>query len=495
MKTYSTTYRSILVASTIVLFASAVALAGHGGGGGGHFGGGGGYGGHSYGGGGYGGYHGYSGGYGGYHGGEWAGYHGGEWAGAGHAGAFSTPHSDFHPTRSNLASSAWSHDAAHSNWANRAGNVHNWANNTHPDWYHGNWHDHGDHYWHHWPSWWAAGWWGAGVLAGEGLADLSAPWSWGYIPYYNPYCDGPVVADGYSIDYSQPLALASGPTTSPDSMADQDDVDQQYPVSTQTTPADEAANFLDAARDAFMQGDYTTALTQCDKAIAKTPNDTVANELRGLILFAQHNYKQAAASLYAVLSVGPGWDWTTVCSLYDDGATYTSQLRALEDYVHNHPDSADARFVLAYQYLTCNHPEAAEAQYKKIVQLNPKDHLSAQILSALESSDTTTQTAKAATPAKPVAAASLVGDWTAKRSDGNAIALKLSSDGKYTWTYNRGNKPQSFAGDYSVADNLLVLKLNGSPTMVGQVTPISTDSFNFKLPGNNPTDPGLTFAK
>jgi len=31
--------------------------------------------------------------------------------------------------------------------------------------------------------------------------------------------------------------------------------------------------------------------------------------------------------------------------------------------------------------------------------------------------------------------------------------------------------------------------------MTGQVTLLGPDRFNFKLPGNNPSDPGLTFAK
>ena len=39
------------------------------------------------------------------------------------------------------------------------------------------------------------------------------------------------------------------------------------------------------------------------------------------------NYKEAAATLYAVLSVGPGWDWTTMIDLYPSEQVYESQLR------------------------------------------------------------------------------------------------------------------------------------------------------------------------
>jgi len=130
------------------------------------------------------------------------------------------------------------------------------------------------------------------------------------------------------------------------------------------------------------------------------------------------------------------------------------------------------------------------------VRLNPKDQLSAQILNALATTDAPKQpAATAATPPKPVDASKLVGNWKASRADGKTIALNLSNDGKYTWTFAQKDKPQAFSGDYSVADNLLVLKQAGTPVMVGQVTPTVADGFNFKLPGNNPDDPGLTFGK
>ena len=95
------------------------------------------------------------------------------------------------------------------------------------------------------------------------------------------------------------------------------------------------------------------------------------------------NYKEAAAGAYAVLSVGPGWDWTTLSGFYSDVNLYTEQLRALEQYVGEHPDEADVRFLLAYQYLTCGYNDAAAKQLKAVVELNPKDRLSSQLLASL----------------------------------------------------------------------------------------------------------------
>ena len=132
-----------------------------------------------------------------------------------------------------------------------------------------------------------------------------------------------------------------------------------------------------------MQGDYKTALAQVDQAIAQVPNDTVLHEFRGLVLFALGRYKEAAAADYAVLSAGPGWDWTTLSALYPNVDVYTAQLRALEQYAKSHPAASEAKFLLAENYLTCGYTDAAAAQLKEVVQLDPKDQLSAQLLSSI----------------------------------------------------------------------------------------------------------------
>ena len=88
-----------------------------------------------------------------------------------------------------------------------------------------------------------------------------------------------------------------------------------------------------------------------------------------------------------------------------------------------------------------------------------------------------------------------MGDWKATRADGANIALSLTKDGQYTWKYGQAGKEQQFDGPYTVADNLLILKKGETPVMIGQVSLLPNDQFNFKLPGGNPSDPGLTFGK
>ena len=149
---------------------------------------------------------------------------------------------------------------------------------------------------------------------------------------------------------------------------------------------DPAMALFDAGRASFQQGNYADALQKTNEALAKLPNDTTLHEFRGLCLFALGRYDEAAATLYAVLSVGPGWDWTTLISLYPSVDVYTTQLRALEQYCTDHRDSATGRFVLTYLYLTQGQTDPAVDMLKQVVTLKPNDSLSAKLLRQLDPS-------------------------------------------------------------------------------------------------------------
>jgi hypothetical protein len=113
------------------------------------------------------------------------------------------------------------------------------------------------------------------------------------------------------------------------------------------------------------------------------PSDATLHEFRGLTLFAQQKYKDAAAAMYAVLAAGPGWNWETMRALYARADTYTKQLRALEAYTGEHPDEAYAHFLQAYHYLVLGSKDAAVNQLKEAAQLQPEDKLSAALVKAL----------------------------------------------------------------------------------------------------------------
>lgn len=372
------------------------------------------------------------------------------------------------------------------NFNNNNFNRNNWNNNhiNHGDWYHGNWHGNWNHNWWNRPyGWW--GGWGAGWGFGAGWAAASlVPWSWGYWGYSNPYATEPYVIDDTTVDYGQPLASYSASSEPQDNQQGQ-------------TPADQAAASFEAARQQFASEDYKAALDSVNAAIALTPDDPVLHEFRALVQFATGNYKEAAAGIYAVLSTGPGWDWTTLASLYSNIDLFTRQLRALESYCKSHPDEADAAFLLAYEYMTMGSTDGAIAELKQVVKINPKDTLSAQLLASLTApaDAQAPQPQQPAAPATPVTAAQLAGDWKFARPDGATIELDLTGDSAYTWTYIHDGKTEKHTGKYSVADNLLVLNTDDSPAMVGQVSDVSGNAFTFKLAGGSPNDPGLKFTK
>lgn len=260
---------------------------------------------------------------------------------------------------------------------------------------------------------------------------------------------------------------------------------------------------FDQARALFERGDYQLALAEANRAIAIVPNDTLMHEFRALCLFATKDYQQSAAGVYAVLSIGPGWDWATVSGLYPDANAYTQQLRSLEAYCNENPQAPHARFLLAYHYLLEGHDQEAATELEAVIELQPKDQLAVQLLKGLKDSpDDDTPAgpslatpATTAPPAPPVQPAMVIGNWKADRSDGSAFELNLSQDNKFLWKFNQDGKQQQLQGTYTLANNFLILAANEQNTLVGQVAMAPGDKLKFKLAGGAPNDPGLTFTR
>jgi tetratricopeptide (TPR) repeat protein len=357
----------------------------------------------------------------------------------------------------------------------------------HQGWVHGYWNGHNDAAWGWRNPYWGA--WGVGLGAGLGwgLASWgfgSALYGMGYSSYSNPYygataavADQPAVAAPY--DYSQPINTVSAPAA--DSVTDP------------------AMALFDAGRASFQQGNYTDALQQTNDALAKLPNDTTLHEFRALCLFALGRYDEAAATLYAVLSVGPGWDWTTLISLYPDVDVYTTQLRALEEYCDDHRESATGRFVLAYHYLTEGHTEAAVDTLKQVVALKPSDTLSAKLLRQLDLSQDKPAPAAVPTPAPtdttPPQGASIAGTWSAQPADDTSIALTVQPGGEFTWQVTQKGQMQKFAGTSTYGDGILTLAQDKGPVLVGRVSWKDASHMTFRVVGDGPEDPGLNFSK
>jgi tetratricopeptide (TPR) repeat protein len=297
---------------------------------------------------------------------------------------------------------------ANRNWYNRPANWNRPWYGGRPAWYYGRpWY--GNHYgWHNgfWNYWSTppALWFGAGAAAGF----LSSPGD-SYV-YENPYYVQPestTVVVQPTLNYSSPIpspppdqvseAYPPVPTVADDGSLPDVSTEAPPAPSTEDATVNDANKQFDAARAAFKEGDYAKAQGSVEKAISLLPSDAALHEFRALTLFAQKKYKEAAAGLYAVLAAGPGWNWETMSGLYPNADTYTKQLRALETYVKDHPKEAEARFLLAYHYLVLGSKDAAVQQLKAVVQLEPKDKLSAALVKAL----TSDEAAPAGSPPQP----------------------------------------------------------------------------------------------
>jgi hypothetical protein len=362
---------------------------------------------------------------------------------------------------------------------------------------------------------------GIGV-ASWGLGSL---WNtWGYSSFVNPYFTAaPVVVQQPAVvvqqpmvfDYSRPLDLTSPPPA-------QDVLNQ-------------AGSLLESARAAFQSGDYEQALKLADQAIQQTPNDPIVHQFRAMCLFALGRYDDAAVPMYAILSAGPGWDWTTLAGLYPSIDVYTQQLRALEAYCTATPQAASARFLLASLYMTQGNNDAAAAMLKQVVDLQPRDALSAQLLAVLtakppdESGQAPAEAAQppgtqpptVAQPNQPPAEGDpaqsqpppdagaapgptlptspvptkLVGAWTASPANDVAISLSLEQPKGFTWKVTDRGQSREFRGEATFDNDVLALAPPDQPPMVGTVTWKDDTHFQFRALGAPSSDPGLTFGK
>ncbi len=380
----------------------------------------------------------------------------------------------------------------------------------HHGWVHGHWSGYWNNYYpYYYPGsfWWGSPWGSRSFFWGvSGWGYGAGIYNWGYYPYYNPYCTRTIIIGGAPYSYSQPFATAD------------------YPESLEAQASQDFA----MARNAFYGLNYGAALASVDSALTKTPQDQAMHEFRALVLFARGEYEPAAATVHSILAVGPGWDWATMRQFYPSVDVYTQQLRALEDFRRSNPRVAHARFLLAYHYLTCGYNDAAAKELQLVVEMEPRDRIASQILGmitheaeaqplpsepdgtpappeatiipqkqpALQApGQTTPPTPPVETPAsKPVDPKAIVGKWNAKQPDGSAIELNLGPDSKFTWKYTREGKTNEYSGNYTLANNILVLQQSEQQAMVGRVEMSPEKGFHFTLLGGPPDDPGLTFT-
>lgn len=346
-----------------------------------------------------------------------------------------------------------------------------WYNGYAPAWGYGRW----DYLWDSYP---------AAMAFGATMWGINAVnWAFGVSDYSNPYCDGPVTVDGTDVaSYTEPVV--GDPNASADQSASSDD-----------GAADPLTATFDQARAAFHDQRFDEAMQLADQALAQAPRDAAVNEFRALCLFAVGRYREAAAAVHAVLAAGPGWDWTTLISLYDNQDTYEQQLRKLEADAKADPASADKKFLLAYHYLTGGHKDAAVSMWKKVIELQPDDQLSADLVKMYSPVDPDAAAAEKAVPPdfdKPAYPMDqLYGTWNAS-SDQGQFTLSLGKDDAFVWTFARNGKPQEMKGAYIVRGTSLVMQPDSGGTMLSNITLNDDGSLDF-APIEDKTK--LTFTK
>jgi tetratricopeptide (TPR) repeat protein len=357
--------------------------------------------------------------------------------------------------------------ARHDDWKS-------WMDHRYP--YHHPWHN---GYWHgYWDGYWSNLWHRYPVAAGFAVTAWSLNalgYWWGLYPYVNPYyVAGPVVV----YDYSQPICV---PTS------------EVAPPATDGGSAEQPGfSEFDQGRDAFYQGNYAAAQRLAEEALKKLPNDAVVHEFRALCQFAQRDYRGAAATLNAVLAVGPGWNWATLISLYPGVDTYTAQLRALEGYLDEHPEAGDARFVLAYHYLATGAKDSAITQLREVVRLVPKDQVAKQLLEMLSPTSappSPTPNPPPAGAAPTIKAADLVGTWKATGVDGARFELTLNATGEFVWKYAHNGKDQVAQGAYAIEGDTLAMEPQTGGVMLAQITLQGANKFVFKPIGSDASQP------
>jgi tetratricopeptide (TPR) repeat protein len=358
----------------------------------------------------------------------------------------------------------------------------------HGDWYNGCWEpgDGWDYMWDNYPGAAALGVtrWGVNRLA----------YGFGYWGYSNPYAGG---SSSSSYSYSEPLVVYADSGA----VADPNVTSAESVPTGPPEPTEAGMSSFEQARTSFYAGEYETALTQLDVTLQTMPRDTVVHEFRGLVLFALKKYPESAAAVYAVLSAGPGWDWTTMSGLYPNVEVYTQQLRELEGFTKSNPSSADGSFLLGYHYLTMGYKEVSGKYFALALQQLPGDKLLTQLVGMTPAKRQAVKTPPPAPPTpidlapeKILSVEKMVGTWKASSSEAQ-FELSLTKEGTFVWSYSRGTSKESVKGVFAVDQNNLAMEPDAGGTMLAEINISGPTQFQFKMIGSGPDDQGLVFVK
>ncbi|MBS0262350.1 MAG: tetratricopeptide repeat protein [Planctomycetes bacterium] len=387
-------------------------------------------------------------------------------------------------------------------------------------------------------GYWLRGYWGGGQFGWARWVGPEGHWAiarWilgpmyfssGYGIYENPYYVVPKTPVPEFLDYSRPLGYIADdePPSTSTARSEQPDnnespekagetYDQILEYRTRSPEVRASLKALDAATEAFQAGRYDDALKLSEAAIEAMPDDPGLHQFRALVQFAREDYQGAAATLYAVLSISPGWNWTTQSGLYGDTAEFNQQLKKLEAYHQKHPESGAAAFLRAYHYMTCRHSKAAVKQWENVVKAFPGNPLFSQMLGLaqgclkedeIDEGKAPTQTADADTAVADVSNRPSadsppvqleIGSWRAQQGKFATVDLEIRKNDEFVWkaTFPDGGS-HVIAGHYGQKGNTLFLG-GGSGALVGTLQSRPEGGFTFSILGNKRGEPPLAFTQ
>ena len=136
-----------------------------------------------------------------------------------------------------------------------------------------------------------------------------------------------------------------------------------------------------------------------------------------------------------------------------------------------------------------------------MVALKPDDTLSAKLLRQLDppkdvpAASPAVAAAPVPTDTNPPAGAEIAGTWNAQPAAGTTIALTIQPGGDFTWKVTQKGKSQQFAGTSTYGSGILTLARVEGPALVGRVSWKDPSHMTFRIVGDGPDDPGLSFSK
>ena len=95
----------------------------------------------------------------------------------------------------------------------------------------------------------------------------------------------------------------------------------------------------------------------------------------GHTLFALGKYQRAAEAVRKGLELDPTWPGVRMDrrNFYRDPSQFEAQLKKLEQYVAQHPEDGDARFLLAYNLYFSGQKGRAREEFGTLIKTNPLD--------------------------------------------------------------------------------------------------------------------------